>query len=753
MLRSVPGGGRKQTSKIHTGRLDISNPSPEKKLYVRPKDRGSRHLGEPRKLRVSAQKTRLTRFSMAEVVESCLPASVPPPAAAVGIDASDFAFQHSSPHSLKQEHGPDVLSSPPAPPLEPISKEPPSQAAYNYNFSAEVYDESSASASNTDHENEFATEDDDDATRLRGGSNGGETSSRSSISSLPASVVIHEKENIEIERNAREGIYAQYTPTKQCAAKVIHHYRDGSLGYKIKSPDGTAEEADNNSPRSPRLHGGAGTYSPAFRNPSSVRAMQMRDESVFNDDGEDDLDDRNVAFRSISRHRRRGSRMSTHSHRSSASTQTSPTKSKRTGGGSPLKNSRTSGPGSKTEFPLVLLHCTLLPPTLGTFVVQEPLNDDVLWKEVLPEMYWRRWRILREKVADNVEVRERGVLIPHPKGEYELLEERLLESLELERPRIREGHYLNNEDRQLEDEDKSRIEEGEENGSFPTSKAKCPDCGGNVSMGVEIERKWEVKVYAANGLMRAGAWGAAWSEMEKVDVEVGVWMPEEVRREVEEKLAELGVGPHVEDTEREQAEELDESERRRREVYGAPGDDDEQAQEKIDGLFDEESARHARRTPPDRLDPGHPESQYQPAPTSVQEIMLSYLNALMQDRRNLLIGFLSFLVLFYAMNTPTEISSQSSLPAQATGSAILRLQEASVEVPTTTITTTLTSISISTTLVSESVPRASPAEPSGCAESSPSVETFTRDEASNEMDQIDQRTPLSQPSEEELKEV
>ena len=49
-------------------------------------------------------------------------------------------------------------------------------------------------------------------------------------------------------------------------------------------------------------------------------------------------------------------------------------------------------------------------------------------------------------------------------------------------------------------------------------------------------RRFDIKIYAANGLMRAGAWGAAWREMERVDVEIDVWMPKTVRRELDQEM-------------------------------------------------------------------------------------------------------------------------------------------------------------------------------------------------------------------------
>jgi hypothetical protein len=169
-----------------------------------------------------------------------------------------------------------------------------------------------------------------------------------------------------------------------------------------------------------------------------------------------------------------------------------------------------------------------------------------------------------------------------------------------------------------------------------------------------MERKWEIKVYAANGLMRAGAWGAAWGEMEKIDVEVGVWMPAEVRRDVEARLLDIGYNSLEEEDTIHGASEESQEERRRREIYGSPAPD---SREKTDGLSDDDY--HDRR-------PGHgdhhihPSTGQRPPPVGLPPFILNYLRALTQDRRNVAIVFLAVLVLFYAMASPASRSASSA---------------------------------------------------------------------------------------------
>lgn len=297
-------------------------------------------------------------------------------------------------------------------------------------------------------------------------------------------------------------------------------------------------------------------------------------------------------------------------------------------------------PKEKKEFPLVLLHCSLLPPNMPTRA--KILDADIL-QAVLPEEYWRRWQLLIEKIKGDLEIQSRGVLIPHPKADYELLEERLMESLELAKPRLRSGHYYGNE---TVDE----VEESESDADTAIQGTKCRDCGKKVVEDIARDRKWEVKVYAANGLMRAGAWSAAWNEMEKVDVEVSVWLPEDVRREVDERCLELGIG-HQMEAEEEYQHQPSEAETRRSEVYG---NSDHDTQEKIDGLVD---SSH----PEDDGQRGKYTSQHRPQhdvpipPMELKQLFINYIKILAQDNRNVAIAILSLIVLFLTLNTSASM--------------------------------------------------------------------------------------------------
>merc|ERR1712000_482161 len=108
---------------------------------------------------------------------------------------------------------------------------------------------------------------------------------------------------------------------------------------------------------------------------------------------------------------------------------------------------------------------------------------------------------------------ERGILLPHPQNDFEILEERLLEALELplrRRARILEcGHYLgpSNDLTLLSDS------ESDDEDYYPSSPRRsqslahkdthwCSTCHSEIrydSLG--LGKVFRVKVYASNGLI------------------------------------------------------------------------------------------------------------------------------------------------------------------------------------------------------------------------------------------------------------
>ncbi|PNH57227.1 hypothetical protein VD0003_g520 [Verticillium dahliae] len=186
----------------------------------------------------------------------------------------------------------------------------------------------------------------------------------------------------------------------------------------------------------------------------------------------------------------------------------------------------------KTTPPLVLLHATLLPLRWPWADVLEAAPSDLLSPEAKTlRDYWRR---LHDRLDDTV--CDRGVLLPHPQNDFEVLEERLLDALDLplrRRARILEcGHYLGpsneatlTEDLDSEDEDEPELRSRQSSSLLRKSLHEqthwCTTCHHEIKFEPLGPGKiFRVKVYASNGLMKAGAWDACWKEMERVDVEI-----------------------------------------------------------------------------------------------------------------------------------------------------------------------------------------------------------------------------------------
>ena len=213
----------------------------------------------------------------------------------------------------------------------------------------------------------------------------------------------------------------------------------------------------------------------------------------------------------------------------------------------------------RQEAPLVLLHVTLLPLR---WMWGDVINniDTVTHKGtkaehgrggagVKPDLsvplrsLREAWRQLQDRVGDTV--LERGILLPHPQNDYEVLEERLLEALDLplrRRARILEcGHYVGPANLSADDEFSQDEDSENEYGSHPRSSLSkadkrhwCATCKSEIKFeDLGPGKIFRVKVYASNGLMRAGAWDACWKEMERVDIEVEPVVESAIQGELE----------------------------------------------------------------------------------------------------------------------------------------------------------------------------------------------------------------------------
>ncbi|KAI7222961.1 hypothetical protein KC333_g769 [Hortaea werneckii] len=173
------------------------------------------------------------------------------------------------------------------------------------------------------------------------------------------------------------------------------------------------------------------------------------------------------------------------------------------------------------QNPLVLLHVTVLP-------VNIPWRHEIV-QEIMPAPILDQIYLLRSKLTEIV--MQRGILIPHPREEYDLLEERVLEALELRQERItKDGHFHRPRGSAssiwTSDSTDSGLGSSVEAASDPEC---CPTCSYGASKSASTG-VWKINIYAANGLMRAAAWSAAWSEMERVDVEILPAIPDDIRR-------------------------------------------------------------------------------------------------------------------------------------------------------------------------------------------------------------------------------
>ncbi|KAF3392056.1 hypothetical protein DPV78_010730 [Talaromyces pinophilus] len=415
-------------------------------------------------------------------------------------------------------------------------------------------------------------------------------SSRSSLSSIPDSVLMHPKEQSVYGRDSIGEIYEEqgqeFTSYGNPVYQKIH---------------------DRNSP---------------FRHPSSVKAIQMQTE-----------DEEDEEVMSPSRRKAAMFRGSPASVRSLGSPLL-----RRHGYHSAGNTPKRSSP-IKRENPLVLLHCTVLQPT----VVLGPgisLPDRQILERVLPPQYARRWKLLEEKISGPGLLRDRGLLIQHPQEDYGLLEERLLESLELQKPRLENGHYNNHAASDSENES------GEEKSEHQASddKGACVDCGCHVNHR-DDRRKWDVKFYAANGLMKEGAWTAAWKEIERVDVQISLWLPYEVKCEVEKKIKEeFAVAAEMEKM---KAAELivNEPQPNRQNII---------SQDEIDGLDDRHNTtkslprQETRRI--EREIPAHerPRTNKRKADPDLHTLIISSIRVLASDKRNI-ITIISMLIAVLAV--------------------------------------------------------------------------------------------------------
>lgn len=287
-------------------------------------------------------------------------------------------------------------------------------------------------------------------------------------------------------------------------------------------------------------------------------------------------------------------------------------------------------------------------------------------ESVLPPHVLSNWKLLKEKVTSTV--LDRGILIPHPREDYDLLEERLLESLELRMPRILAcGHFHPDAEEEAE-----LLAAGEEFEDEDDDADICSDCGRRIRDGRHGagtgSRRWDIKLFAANGLMRAGAWGAVWREMERVDVEICPWIGEELKRglemarEAEEQDEALRRASEEETSEHVHLE----GDTQMEDEAAKPGLDDARMRE-IYGEADQPYMGdwHSPKIPspsPDRT-PSTSSSKRPTTELPLSTLLVNYVAVLAQDPRNIMIGALSLLVLLLALTSGSRSKTSNVSPS------------------------------------------------------------------------------------------
>lgn len=365
---------------------------------------------------------------------------------------------------------------------------------------------------------------------------------------------------------------------------------------------------------------------PAFRTPSSVRALQMSSPTPSV-----------ICGSPRSSKRPAVSRLGTPSTHTQSSMKT-PTRFK-----------------VKKEYPLVLLHVTVIPLQWSYGRALDLVNGEGLPRELYNVK--ESWKLLKEKLADTV--LERGILLPHPQDSYEMLEERLLEALELPvRPRAKIltcGHYLGPDD--TSDPSSDDASENEEDAVIPGAREQwCDICGREVrykelAIGGR-QKRFRIKVYASNGLMRAGAWAAAWKEMERVDVEIEPFVPSHLATLMDSLMTFHSQPAQAQDTNPGKAEnhyESDvESEQRLREEEEAMRRR-EREEERMREVYGDNPPAPSAPEFEDILRPQRASSRRDKYGDSLPDLIWAAIKVVMRDRKQVAICVLSVLVLILAL--------------------------------------------------------------------------------------------------------
>ncbi|OQN97598.1 hypothetical protein B0A48_16462 [Cryoendolithus antarcticus] len=254
---------------------------------------------------------------------------------------------------------------------------------------------------------------------------------------------------------------------------------------------------------------------------------------------------------------------------------------------------------------------------------------------------------------------QRGLLVPHPEGDLEVLVERLLEALDLGEGRVTKCGHFRRPARLSMDSLSSDSGLGSSVSDFDGTDA-CDTCGEAVDEGGTSSKAWTVRIFAANGLMGREAWSAAWREMESVDVEIVPRIDGETRRKLEERKREEAA---------EEMERAEDEETRIRELVEeqmllayerVKTETEEVERQQHETLNDLALGREAESTDTRRHSDLPP--IYRPKDIPLSILLRNYIYLLAQDWRNVAIGCLALLVLALATTSGSE-GTPETMPA------------------------------------------------------------------------------------------
>jgi len=270
---------------------------------------------------------------------------------------------------------------------------------------------------------------------------------------------------------------------------------------------------------------------------------------------------------------------------------------------------------------------TLLPVSL-------PWGQHII-EQVMPQDIMQQFLLLREKATSHI--MQRGILVEHPESDIDLLKRRLVDALELGPSKSGDVHYPYDDFDDADVFDSAISISGEDDVQHSIRKR-------HDSLYTNETGTWDIRIFAANGLMRADTWASAWNEMERVDVEIMPHIPLDIRSQLDIFKRDTDASFRQDEMEKKILE-------LEKEIQHL------QLQKRSKDVANVEVAKEAS---PDRKRISETQSKdRQPPAYRAKEVPLSillhnYIYLLARDRHNIVIFGLSLLVLILSMQSRTS---------------------------------------------------------------------------------------------------